>query len=157
MAPEQIGGARDVDARADVWALGVTFYMLVTGGPPFDGADVFELFGQIPTRPAPALRSVTGPAIAGVIDRCLAKDPGGRPRDASELGAELARARSAAPAVQASLTATLDGASGPPPRTAIMAPLRSASSAPITRAVSFARRPGCQPSTSAQHAARALA
>ncbi len=47
MAPEQFKSAKDVDVRADVWALGVLLYELVTGRRPFTGEDLFELHDQV--------------------------------------------------------------------------------------------------------------
>ncbi len=58
MSPEQLLSARDVDARADVWALGVVLYELLTGKLPFDG-DLPVLCSAILTKPhdAPATAS----------------------------------------------------------------------------------------------------
>jgi serine/threonine-protein kinase len=47
MAPEQIRNSREIDARADIWAFGVVAFECLTGMPPFDGQDLFELFENI--------------------------------------------------------------------------------------------------------------
>src|ERR1700722_19460555 len=47
MAPEQVRSSKSVDARADVWALAVTLYELLTGSPPFDGLTVIAVLNQI--------------------------------------------------------------------------------------------------------------
>jgi serine/threonine-protein kinase len=94
MAPEQIVSSKQVDARADVWALGVTLYELLSGAPPFDGTTVLAVLNQIEHQePAPLReRRPDVPAeLAAVVHRCLAKDPASRPADARALVGALAR------------------------------------------------------------------
>jgi eukaryotic-like serine/threonine-protein kinase len=93
MAPEQVRASKDVDSRADVWALGVTLYELLAGSPPFDGQTVLAVLNQIEQQ-EPRLLSERRPAVstglAGVVHRCLAKDPARRPVDARALAEALA-------------------------------------------------------------------
>jgi eukaryotic-like serine/threonine-protein kinase len=88
MAPEQVQSSRSVDARADVWALGITLYEMLAGKPPFDGQTVLAVLNQIERqepKPLGDVRSGIPPALAALVHACLAKDPAGRPADAREL------------------------------------------------------------------------
>jgi eukaryotic-like serine/threonine-protein kinase len=96
MAPEMFECSRDVDARVDVWALGVCLYRLVTGVLPFQGVSMVALCGQVlqgeitpPTRHRPDLPR----DVEHVILRCLARDPARRYADARALGRALATCR----------------------------------------------------------------
>ena len=93
MAPEQVRASKEVDARADVWALGVTLYELLAGSPPFDGQTVLAVLNQIEQQEPPLL-SARQPRVttelAAVVHRCLAKDPALRPADARALAEALA-------------------------------------------------------------------
>jgi serine/threonine protein kinase len=92
MAPEQVQSSSRVDARADVWALGVTLYELVAGRPPFDGQTVLAVLNQIERQqPAPLPDTVPAP-IAAVVRDCLAKDPALRPVNARVLAERLVAA-----------------------------------------------------------------
>jgi len=93
MAPEQMVSARDVDGRADIWALGVVLYKLVTGTVPFRATTAAELgmmvlFGE-PTPPEQA-RPDLPPALAQVILRCLRRERAERFASMAELAAALA-------------------------------------------------------------------
>jgi eukaryotic-like serine/threonine-protein kinase len=93
LAPEVIGG--DVaDARADVWALGVTLYELVTGEKPFRGKDAEELFAAIRRGSYRRVRAVAPHCprkLAKVVERCLEKRPRARWKRAGELARALDR------------------------------------------------------------------
>jgi serine/threonine-protein kinase len=96
MAPEQIALEEHlIDARADVWALGVTFHEILTGSLPFTG-QISEMLPRIRAEAAPRLRSKRSDVsfeLEAVVERCLAK----RPADRFASGRELAEALAALP------------------------------------------------------------
>jgi serine/threonine-protein kinase len=88
MAPEQIGADPAVDHRADIYALGVLGYELLTGRPPFDGDTPQELLrahlGQSPD-PLGARRADVPVALAALVMKCLEKRPADRWQRADEI------------------------------------------------------------------------
>ena len=88
VAPEQIRGG-EIDARADVYALGCMLYKALTGEPPFrrddDVAMLFAHLNEEPPAPSRTLPLVP-PALDGVVARAMAKDPGQRFPSAGDLG-----------------------------------------------------------------------
>jgi serine/threonine protein kinase len=93
MSPEQMRSTRSVDARADIWAIGIILHHLISGKGPFQGESLPELFAQILQDSAPPLSSVRGGVPASldrVVLRCLEKDPDRRYPNVAELAFALA-------------------------------------------------------------------
>ena len=79
LSPEQISGCRDIDARADVYALGAIFYFILTGKDPFSGASLEIIMNKQLNHPPPDLASIMlndseGMKAADVIKKAMAVD-----------------------------------------------------------------------------------
>jgi tRNA A-37 threonylcarbamoyl transferase component Bud32/dienelactone hydrolase len=97
MAPEQIRGER-VDARTDLFALGIVLYELAAGRRPFEGrtaADVSSAILRDTPAPLTSVRAGLTGELDRVVRRCLEKSPDARFQTALELAAELRRAKHA--------------------------------------------------------------
>jgi serine/threonine-protein kinase len=93
MAPEQMRSARSVDARADIWSLGVVAYCLLTAQLPFSGKSLTDVLMSVardePRSPRDLRPDIPEP-LAAVTMRCLRKDPAERFQNVAELASALA-------------------------------------------------------------------
>ncbi|MGK4007297.1 serine/threonine-protein kinase [Sorangium sp. So ce1036] len=122
MSPEQALGRRTIDARADLWAVGVMLYEALSGAQPFGGGNHHAVLRRIlEAQPAPLPPSVP-PRLRKIVGRCLEKDPARRYQDAASLRADL--------------EAALDdlGACAPAPIVIVTQPDAGARAAEATRA-----------------------
>ncbi|HSQ58805.1 MAG TPA: protein kinase, partial [Gemmata sp.] len=95
VAPEQIGGAQNADGRADIYGLGATLYFLLAGTPPFGGEkhsswlEKLRAHQQTPVPPIRDHRPDVPAALAGLVERMLAKEPAHRPATMAEVVEQL--------------------------------------------------------------------
>ncbi len=92
MSPEQADDATSVDHRADIYSLGCTFYALLTGTPPFQGASAVEVVSKHRTEPLQRPESIVSSvpkALGDIVERMTAKSPADRFQDLSEVIAAL--------------------------------------------------------------------
>jgi eukaryotic-like serine/threonine-protein kinase len=97
MAPEQLRG-REVDARTDLYAVGVLLYEAVTGSLPFDGGSLTDLMVAImhdPVRPPSQLRTDCPPELEHVIVKAISRDPADRFQTADDMSRHLGRVQRA--------------------------------------------------------------
>jgi serine/threonine-protein kinase len=94
MAPEQMFGETTIDARTDVWALGVIMYECATGQRPVQGENLGQLLNVIANNkivPVEKLAPSYPPAFAELINRMLTRDRNERPADLREAFATLSQ------------------------------------------------------------------
>jgi serine/threonine protein kinase len=88
MAPEQVRNSKRVDARADIWAMGIIAYELLTANRPFGGEALGEIFLAIVEQPLPSIAASRGDVPAGLekaLQRCLMRNPAERFASIAEL------------------------------------------------------------------------
>jgi len=91
MSPEQLTGDV-IDGRADIYALGIMIYQMLTGALPFDGETQGQIIHQQIVAPVPPLKNVRpdlAPALTQVVQRSMAKNAEERQQSAQELAQEF--------------------------------------------------------------------
>jgi serine/threonine-protein kinase len=93
VSPEHLRDPKSVDARTDIWSIGVVLFRLLTGQYAFGGATLGQLFVAVLEHDAPSLAScgVDAPReIQAIVNRCLARDRADRYSTVGQLALDLA-------------------------------------------------------------------
>ena len=88
MAPEQLYGELDIDARTDVWAVGAVLFECLSAQRPLTGNTVGQVMRSLATREIPKIDSVVPglpPQVAAMIDTMLTRDRAQRPASVQPL------------------------------------------------------------------------
>ncbi|HET7426563.1 MAG TPA: protein kinase, partial [Gemmatimonadales bacterium] len=91
MSPEQASGARELDARTDIYSLGAVLYEMLAGEPPFTGATAQALLARRVLEDAPPLRQ-RRPSAPESVERAVAKALARTPADRFASAGDFARA-----------------------------------------------------------------
>ena len=120
MSPEQVQGLT-VDPRTDIYSLGVTSYHMLSGAPPFQGTNPFEVavqHVQSQATPLHAVRPDLPADLCALVDKMMAKEPADRYQTARDILTELARIKDSLRLTAGVPTAGITGMSAPPSPTA---------------------------------------
>jgi serine/threonine protein kinase len=97
-SPEQVSSS-EVDARSDIYSLGIILYELLAGKLPFIGSTPFAVMTKVLSDPVPTIRDIRhdlSPAIEAVVLKSLAKNPGARYQSVTDMASSLQTAVSTA-------------------------------------------------------------
>ncbi|MBK8256418.1 MAG: protein kinase [Polyangiaceae bacterium] len=115
MSPEQVRGQREVDARSDLWAVGVIIFKMLSGELPFPGEVLTAVITQIVVDPLPSLRSLVPdapPAVDGFFAKAFSRDREQRFQNIRELVAAFGEIAAFAEHVPSAAHLAGGGASG---------------------------------------------
>jgi serine/threonine-protein kinase len=155
MSPEQVEGKAEVDHRADIYALGILLYEMLTGVQPIDGMTIAEILRKQVAEPMPHLSSVSPdlefPEVDAVIQKATMKNRDQRWPDMMSMASQLAQAMPTQAGklgsglypggFMASGTPAPYGAVTPAPTGPLSAPTQPATAADHATAATFMRAP----------------